>query len=76
MADAASYLSQYRKLIAALAGLLALYVQRRTGVAIAGVEPALAELLMSAGTALAVWWLPNRPASGDGGRTGAIDSGG
>ncbi len=56
-----SFLAHYRKLAAAVAGLAVLFFQRRTGLSLAGLEPALVEMLISAGTAFAVWLLPNRP---------------
>jgi hypothetical protein len=52
-------MSNYRKLIAAVVGLLVLLLYRRFGIDLTGTEAFLVEILASTATAIAVYAFPN-----------------
>lgn len=56
-------MANYRKLVAALVGLALLLLKRWTGIEVPGLADLLVEMAMSAGTAVAVWALPNSPST-------------
>jgi len=58
-------MNQYRKLIAAIVGLVVLLLYRRLGIDLTGTESFLVEIIVSAGTAVAVHFFPDRPKSGE-----------
>lgn len=51
----------YRKLVAAVIGVLVMLAHRYLGIDLAGVEPALVDAAIAALTALGVWAVPNDP---------------
>ncbi len=55
-------MNQYRKLIVAVLGLGALYAQNHFGYDLGPYVDQVADLLISAATAYAVWQAPNAPA--------------
>jgi hypothetical protein len=59
-------MSNYRKLIAALVGLVVLLLYRRFGIDLTGTEAFLVEILASTATAIAVHAFPNTPVVADG----------
>jgi hypothetical protein len=56
-------MSNYRKMIAAVVGLAVLFIYRRFGIDLTGMEETLVEILASVATAIAVYALPNSPAA-------------
>lgn len=58
-------LSNYRKLIAAIVGLTILVLYRHFSIDLRGGDEMIVEIVMSALTALSVWWFPNDPAGSD-----------
>jgi hypothetical protein len=59
-------MSNYRKLTAAVVGLLVILLYRRFGIDLTGTEEFLVEILVSMGTAIAVYAFPNTPAANGG----------
>ncbi|MBA5779128.1 hypothetical protein H2509_20615 [Stappia sp. F7233] len=56
-------LAEYRKLIAAIVGLVVMILYRRFGVDLMGAETLLVDLIVSGLAAFGVWFVPNdRPA--------------
>jgi uncharacterized membrane protein (DUF441 family) len=59
-------MSNYRKLIAAIVGLLVILLYRQFGIDLTGTEEFLVEILVSTVTAVAVYAFPNTPLAGNG----------
>lgn len=54
-------MSAYRKLIAAVVGVLVMLAHRYLGIDLAGLEPALIDGAIALLTAIGVWAVPNDP---------------
>lgn len=57
-------MENYRKLIAAIVGLLLLLANRIWGADLLGTDTIWTETIISVGTAASVWFFPNQKAAG------------